>query len=68
MNRTKAFPRWIYRVLSAGSFIATGVYLEKGVLEGFTAGTIVRIVVFFVLGCLWTWGALGTRRRVGRTG
>jgi hypothetical protein len=62
MARTfrKPFPRSIYGVLGAGSFIATGIYIEKGVLQGFTAWTVVRIAVFFILGCLWTWGVVRT--------
>jgi hypothetical protein len=66
-NRSKEFPRWIFSILGAAAFIATGIYLEKGVLQGFSTGTIVRIVVLFVLGCLWTWGAMGTRGRAKKS-
>jgi hypothetical protein len=60
-NRSKTFPRVIFLVLGTAAFIATGIYLEKGMLQGFATGTIVRIVILFVLGCLWTWGAMGSR-------
>jgi len=60
-------PRWLYFILSVCSLMASGIHLGLAVTAGFSAGRILRVVVFGLLGMLWVlmYGA-GGRHRVRR--
>jgi len=58
-------PRWLYFILGVGALLASGIFLGIARSEGFTSGGILRIVLFGLLGILWTllYGAGADRWR-----
>lgn len=54
-------PRWLFTILMVGGFVACGVYLGMMRVEGVSAGSLVRMAGFGVLGFLMLWGVLARR-------
>jgi|GEM_PF-1796827 len=46
-------PSWVYFILGVGALLASGIFLGIARTDGFTAGGILRIVLFGLLGILW---------------
>jgi hypothetical protein len=53
-------PRWLYFILGVGALLAAGIFLGIARTDGFTAGRLIRIVLFGLLGILWVF-LFGTR-------
>ena len=54
-------PRWVFAILTAGAFLASGVYLGMIRVEGATTGDVIRAAAFGALGLLTLWGVTGKR-------
>lgn len=60
-NGARRPPRWLFALLTAGAFLACGIYLGMIRIEGATTGHILRAAVFGAFGLLMLWGVLGKR-------
>ena len=60
-NRAKAFPRWIFTLLSIGGAWASGIYLGKITIEGASMGLLIPVIGFAALGLMMAWCALSKR-------
>jgi hypothetical protein len=60
-RRTRFPPRWFFAILSAGGFLASGIYLGMIRAEDASTGNVVRATVYGLLGILMMWGVLGKR-------
>jgi hypothetical protein len=58
---TRLPPRWFFAILSAGGFLASGIYLGLIRAEDVTTGYMVRAIVYGLLGIIMMWGVLGKR-------
>jgi hypothetical protein len=58
----RAFPCYIFAVLSVLALVASGLYLGMMRIEGATTGHVLRAAGYGILGLLMIWGAVGTRR------
>jgi hypothetical protein len=54
-KKTKSPPRWFFLALTVGSLLASGIYIGKIVFLDAAAGSILRAVIFGVLGVLWLY-------------
>ena len=59
---SRTLPAWLFTLLAAGGFWASGIYLGMIRAEGGSAGLIVRTTAFGVFGALMLWGALAKRK------
>jgi hypothetical protein len=46
-------PRWLYFILGVGALLSSGIFLGIARINGFTAGGLLRIILFGLLGILW---------------
>ena len=60
-THTKAFPRWIFTLLSIGGAWASGIYLGKITIEGASTGLLIPAIGFGLMSFLMAWGALAER-------
>ena len=60
-SSVKVPPRWMFLLLSIGGAWASGVYLGKISLEGSSAGLLVPMIGFGVMGLIMALGALSKR-------
>jgi len=54
-KQSQSPPRWLFLVLTVGSLLASGIYIGKIVFLDATIGSILRAVIFGVLGVLWLY-------------
>ncbi len=54
-------PRWLFAILAAGGFLASGIYLGMIRAGDATTGHMVRAAAYGVMGLLMMWGVLGKR-------
>jgi hypothetical protein len=61
VNKNRRPPQWLFTVVAAGGFWASGVYVGMMRAGDATSGGIARAAAFGILGVLMLWGALGKR-------
>ena len=54
---------WIFFVISVGSLIAAGIYLEKVIVHGQSLWDILRAIAFGMLGIGVLWAIIFTKKR-----
>jgi hypothetical protein len=59
--RVRTFPRWLFMILSIGGAWASGIYLGKISVTGFTLEFLIPAIVFGVMSLIMAWGVLGSR-------
>ncbi|MGD8815425.1 MAG: hypothetical protein PVI78_13210 [Anaerolineales bacterium] len=63
MNKKNAvaFPRWMFMFLALGSAWASGIYIGKLTVIGFSLGDLITALAFSGMSLLMTWGTLAKR-------
>ncbi len=54
-------PRWLFAILAAGGFLASGIYLGMTRAGDATTGHMIRAGAYGLLGLIMVWGVLGKR-------
>jgi hypothetical protein len=54
-------PKWFYSIIAIGALVACGMYLGMIRVEGSSAGHLIRVAGFGVVGLATFWGAVAGR-------
>jgi hypothetical protein len=57
-NKVRTMPGWIFTLLACGAFCATGIYIGKVSVLGFSSADLIRLLAFAALGLVMLWGSL----------
>jgi hypothetical protein len=59
-KKVAAFPRWMFVLLAIGGAWASGIYVGKASVTGFSVGSLIPEIAFGVMSLIMAWGALAT--------